>query len=100
MHQQHELTVIRTDYTSRDDLTICVDGFLKKAQVVAVSVIGERLSALGFAGMGALLMETRESRHYRFHTKDDDAEGASAPCPWCGRLMPPPWRCRVFPRIS
>ena len=87
--QEQEPTVIRTDYISPDDLTIYADGFLK-GQAVAAALIGERLSALGFAGATVLLVDTLESRHYRFHSKDDATEGEKVPCPWCGRLMPPP----------
>ena len=50
---QHEPTVIRTGCTSRGDLTIYADGFLK-GQAVATALIGERLSALGFDGANAL----------------------------------------------
>ena len=84
-----EPAVIRTGYTSRDDLTIYVDGFLK-GQAVAVSLIGERLRNLGFAGANALLVDTLESRRYRCHSKDDDDKGGSDQCPCCGRLLPPP----------
>ena len=86
--QQHEPTVIRTGYTGREDLSIYADGFLK-GQAVAAALIGERLTNLGFAGVNALVVDTLESRRYRFHSKDDDA-GAPAQCPACGRLMPPP----------
>ena len=87
--QQHEPTVIRTDYASREDLTIYVDGFLK-GQAVAAVLIGERLTNLGFEEVNALLVDTLEERHYRFHSKDDYAdEGGSTQCPFCGRLMPP-----------
>ena len=41
--QQHEPTVIRTDYTGREDLSIYADGFLK-GQAVAAALIGERLT--------------------------------------------------------
>ena len=86
--QQHKPTVIRTDYISRDDLAIYADGFLK-GQAVAAALIGERLSALGFAQANALLVEVLESQRYRFHAKEDDA-GPVAQCPSCGGLMPPP----------
>ena len=82
--QQHEPTVIRTGYTSRKDLTIYADGFLK-GQAVAAALIGERLSALGFAGANGPLVDTLELCRYRFHSEADDADGASAPCPACGR---------------
>ena len=70
--RQHEPTIIRTDYTSREDLAIYVDGFLK-GQAVAAALVGERLTNLGFAGANALLVDTLEARHYRFHSKGDDA---------------------------
>ena len=77
-------TVIRTGYTSREGLTIYADGFLK-GQAVAAALIGERLTNLGFAGMNDLVVDRLESRRFRFHSKDDDAESASASCPFCGR---------------
>ena len=80
--------LIHTDYTSPEDLNIYVDGFLKDQDVAAV-LIGERLSALGFAGATALLADTLESRHYRFHAKEDDA-GPVVRCPSCDGPMPPP----------
>ena len=86
--QQEEPIVIRTDYTSPEELTIYADGFLK-GQAVAAALIGERLSALGFEGANALLVDTLESRRYRFQAKDDDAVPV-AQCPSCGGLMPPP----------
>ena len=93
--QQKEPTVIRTGYTCRDDLIIYADGFLK-SQAVAAALIGERLSALGFAGANRLLVDRLELRRYRFRfrfrfrSKDDDADRASAPCPACGRPTLPP----------
>ena len=66
--QQEEPTVIRTDCTNSEELTIYADGFLK-GQAVAAALIGERLSALGFAGANALLADTLASRRYRFHAK-------------------------------
>ena len=86
--QQEEPTVIRTDYTGHEELTIYADGFLK-GQAVAAALIGERLSALGFAGANALLVDTLESRHYRFHAREDDT-GPMAQRPSGGGLMPPP----------
>ena len=86
--QQHDPIVIRTDYTSSEDLSIYVDGFLK-GQAVAVSLIGEQLISLGFAGANALMVDILEWRRYQFRTKDDDLEGVSVPCPACVRLMPP-----------
>ena len=86
--QQHEPTVIRTDCTSKKDLSIYVDGFLK-GQAVAAAVIGERLVTEGIEEANALLVDTLESRLYRFLSKDDGAEGGSAQCPFCGRLIPP-----------
>ena len=86
--QQHEPIVIRTDYTSSEDLSIYVDGFLN-GQAVAVSLIGEQLIILGFAGTNALMVDILEWRCYQFRSKDDDPEGVSVPCPACGRLMPP-----------
>ena len=87
--QRHEPTVIRTGCASRGDLTIYADGFLK-GQAVAAALIGERLSALGFDGANALLVDTLESQSYRFLSKDDDGDGVTAPCPFCGRPLPPP----------
>ena len=86
--QQHEPIVIRTDYTSSEDLSSYVDGFLK-GQAVAVSLIGEQLISLGFAGANALMVDILEWRRYQFRSKDDDPEGVSVSCPACGRLMPP-----------
>ena len=87
--QQHEPTVIRTGYTGREDLSIYADGFLK-GQAVAAALIGERLTNLGFAGVNALVVDTLESRRYRFLSKDDDAESGSSHCSACGRPMPLP----------
>ena len=87
--QQEEPIVIRTDYTSPEELTIYADGFLK-GQAVAAALIGKRLSALGFEGANALLVDTLESQSYRFLSKDDDGDGVTVPCPFCGRLLAPP----------
>ena len=86
--QQEEPTVIRTDYTRHDELTIYADGFLK-GQAVAAALIGERLSALGFTEAKALLADALESRRYRFHTKEDDAGPVDQP-PSGGGIRPPP----------
>ena len=86
--QEHEPTVIRTGYNTREDLSIYIDGFLK-GQAVAAALIGERLVGRGFHGVESLVAEVLELRRYRFHARDDDADGGRVPCPACGRLAPP-----------
>ncbi len=83
--QQREPIVIRTGYASHADLSIYVDGFLK-GQAVALSLIAQRLSDLGFQGAGRLVEEVLEQRRYRFQSRDDDGHDGWVPCPACGRL--------------
>ena len=99
--QQEEPTVIRTDYTSRQYLTIYVDGIVEvKAQAAAVGLIGELLATPGFEGANALPVDTLESRHYICYSKDDVAEDESVPCPRCGGLMTPLVSIRGVPALS
>ena len=86
--QQHEPIVIPTGYASRDDLAVYVDGFLK-GQAVALSLIAQRLSDLGFRRADRLVEEVLERRRYRFQASGDARDGWVL-CPSCGRLAPPP----------
>lgn len=86
--QQHEPIVIPTGYTGHADLSIYVDGFLK-GQAVALSLIAQRLSDLGFRGADRLVEEVLERRRYRFQGQGDAHDGWVL-CPACGRLSPPP----------
>ena len=84
----HEDIVIHTGYSSRDDLSIYVDGFLK-GQAAAGALIAEHLASLGFDGAHALVTDVLELKRYRFLSKGESDEGA-VPCPVCGRLTPSP----------
>ena len=55
------------------ELTIYADGFLK-GQAVTAALIGEAPVPLwALQERNALLVDTLESRHYRFHAREDDA---------------------------
>ena len=86
--QQHEPIVIPTGCARPEDLSIYVDGFLK-GQAVALSLIVQHLSDLGFRGAGLLVEEVLEQRRYRFQSRDGDGHDGWVPCPACGRLGPP-----------
>ena len=86
--QQHEPIVIPTGYARPEDLSIYVDGFLK-GQAVALSLIAQRLSDLGFRGADLLVEDVLERRRYRFQGQGDAHDGWVL-CHACGRLAPPP----------
>ena len=85
---QNEPIEIHTGYARREDLSAYVDGFLK-AQAVIAALIADHLRTLGYEGANALVAEVLELQRYRFYS-EDDGDAASASCPACGRLMPPP----------
>ena len=81
---------IHTGCSSREDLAIYVEGFMK-GNMTAVWLIVERHLVVGldFAAANELVADVLIRKQYRFYLRDD-VENGWEPCPDCGRLMPPP----------
>ena len=88
---QHECWTIpiHAGYSSREDLSAFVAGFMK-CRAVAISLIVEHhLAGLDFAAADELTGDVLVRQRYQFYSQDGPDDG-SEPCPAWGRLMPRP----------